>query len=233
MQLGTEVGLSPGNFVLDRNPALPSPKKAEPSPIFGPRLLWPNGRMDQDGTWHGGGPRSKPHRARWGPRSPKKGGTAPPIFGPCLLWPNGCMHHDTTWYADRPQPRRHCVRWGPCSPSPKGAQPSQISGHVRCGQTAGWTKMPLGMELGLDPGDFVLYGDPAPLKGAQPPPAFGPYILWPSGWMDEDAAWYGSRLRPSPHCVRRGPCCPREKGTAAPSFRPMSVVATIAHLSYC
>jgi len=27
---------------------------------------------------------------------------------------------------------------------------------------AAWIKMPLGMELGLDPGDFVLDGDPAP-----------------------------------------------------------------------
>jgi len=28
---------------------------------------------------------------------------------------------------------------------------------------AGCTKMPLGMELGLSPGDFVLDGNPAPL----------------------------------------------------------------------
>jgi len=34
--------------------------------------------------------------------------------------------------------------------------------HVRCGQTAGWSKMPLGMEVELRPGDFVLDGDPAP-----------------------------------------------------------------------
>ena len=27
---------------------------------------------------------------------------------------------------------------------------------------AGWIKMPLGMEVGLGPGDFVLDGDPAP-----------------------------------------------------------------------
>ena len=26
---------------------------------------------------------------------------------------------------------------------------------------------------------------------------------------------------------------PRERGTAAPPFRPMSIVATVAHLSYC
>jgi len=48
-------------------------------------------------------------------------------------------------------------------PSPKGAQPSQFSAHVRCGQTAGWTKMPLGMEVGLSRGDFVLDGDPTHL----------------------------------------------------------------------
>jgi len=34
---------------------------------------------------------------------------------------------------------------------------------VYCGQTAGWIKMVLGMEVGLSPGDFVLDGDPAPL----------------------------------------------------------------------
>ena len=30
-----------------------------------------------------------------------------------------------------------------------------------CGQTAGWMKMRLGMEVGLGPADFVLDGDPA------------------------------------------------------------------------
>jgi len=58
-------------------------------------------------------------------------------------------------YRGTPQPRRHCVRQGPQLPSPN------FSAHVRCGQTAGWTKMLLGMEVGLGPGDFVLDGDPA------------------------------------------------------------------------
>ena len=37
--------------------------------------------------------------------------------------------------------------------------------------------MPLGMKVGLGPGDFVLDGDPAPAsnKGAQPP-IFGPCL---------------------------------------------------------
>jgi len=39
-----------------------------------------------------------------------------------------------------------------------------------------------------------------------------------AGWMNyEDAAWYGSRPRPRPHCTRRGPSS-RERATAAPLF---------------
>jgi len=49
---------------------------------------------------------------------------------------------------------------------------------------AGCIKMPLGMEVGLGPGDFVLGGDPAPppQKGAEPvSPIFHPSLLWPNG----------------------------------------------------
>jgi len=42
----------------------------------------------------------------------------------------------------------------PPPPPLKGTAP-QFSANVRCGQTAGWTKMPLGMEVGLGPGDCV------------------------------------------------------------------------------
>jgi len=34
---------------------------------------------------------------------------------------------------------------------------------VHCGQTVGWIKMKLGMQVGLEPGDFAVDGDPAPL----------------------------------------------------------------------
>ena len=54
--LGMVVGLGPGVFVLDRDPAPPHKGGGAPSPIFGPFLLWTNGWMHQDGTWHGGGP---------------------------------------------------------------------------------------------------------------------------------------------------------------------------------
>jgi len=182
MPLGMQVGLSPGDFVLDGDPA-PFPKRrrspgVEP-PIFDPCLLWPNGWMDQDGTWHGGSPWSSPHCARWGHSSLPKKGEEPPIFGSSLLWPNDWMHQDATWYGGRPQPRRLCVRWGP-SPYPKrGEAPFiQFSAHVYCGQTAAWIKVPLGTEVGLGLRDIVFDMDPATSrKRARPPhPIFGPRL---------------------------------------------------------
>ena len=44
---------------------------------------------------------------------------------------------------------------------PKRGTP-QFLVRVRCGQTAGWIKMPLGMEVCLGTDDFALDGDPAP-----------------------------------------------------------------------
>ena len=83
------------------------------------------------------------------------------------------MDQDETWHAGRPRPG-HIVLDGDPAP-PKGAQPiPQFLAHVHCGQMAGWSKMPLCMEVGLCPGDFVLDGDPAapfpfpPKKGHSP-----------------------------------------------------------------
>ena len=97
-----------------------------------------------------------------------------------------------------------------------------------CGQTAGWIKTPFGMEIGLGPGHIALDGDPAPQKGAQQPPIFGPCLLWPNGWMDQDATLYAGRLQLRRHCVRWGPSspCPPKKGAQHPlTFRPISIVA--------
>jgi len=71
--------------------------------------------------------------------------------------------------------------------------------------------MPLGIEVGLAQAT-VFDGDPATSKGG-----FGPCLLWPNGWMDEDATWYGSRPWPRAHCIRRGPSSPR-KGRSSPLF---------------
>jgi len=94
---------------------------------------------------------------------------------------------------------------------------------VYCGQTVGWIKMKLGMQVGLGPGHVVLDGYPAspPSKGHSPPIfIFGPYLLWPNGWMDQDGTWHVGRPRPRPHCARWGCSSPPQKwGTAThPQF---------------
>ena len=119
----------------------------------------------------------------------------------------------------------------PCSP--KGYSP-QFSAHVYCGQTAGWTKMPLGIEVDLGPATLCYMGTPlpSPKKWGTAPSIFGPMfvvLLWPNDWMDQHVTWYGARSQPRPHCVRWESNCPPE-GTA-PNFRPMFIVAKRSPIS--
>jgi len=59
-------------------------------------------------------------------------------------------------------------------------------------------------------------------------------LLWPNGWINQDATWYGGRSRPRRHCVRWGPSSHTRKGhRPAPNFRPMSVVAKRLDGSRC
>ena len=80
---------------------------------------------------------------------------------------------------------------GDLAPPPKKGTAPHFSAHVYRGQTAGWIKMPLGTKVGLGRGHIVLHGDPAPpkQKRSTSPPLFDPCLLWPNGWMDQDATW--------------------------------------------
>ena len=145
-------------------------------------VLWPDGWMDQDETRHAGSHRLWPQCIRWGPSclSPKGAESSLPIFDPYLLWPNGCMDQDATWYGGRPRPRRLYVRWEPAPQCRKGGGaplPKNKSAHVYCGQTAGWIKLALGMEVGLIPGDFALDGDTAPPQKGDGNPNFRPMSI--------------------------------------------------------
>ena len=92
--------------------------------------------------------------------------------------------------------------------------------------------MPLGKEVGLGLRNIVFDMDSVFIFYNLP--NFGPCLLWPNGWMDEDAAWYGSRPRGPGDIVLDGiPAPAKGAQQPPPSFRPMSIVATVAHLSYC
>jgi len=116
-----------------------------------------------------------------------KGGRAPsPNLGPCLLWPNywmdqGGMAHDIEVGLGP----GHILVNGDTAPQDRAPNfwPMSI-----VAKTAGWIKTPLGTEVDLGLGHFVLDGFPAIGERATAP---------------------------------------------LPSFRPMPIMATVAHLSYC
>ena len=92
--------------------------------------------------------------------------------------------------------------------------------------------MPLGMAVGLGSGDFVFDGYPAtPRKKHTPHPIFGPCLLWQmAGWMNMPL---GTEVDLGTGHIVLDVVPVRERGTAAPLFLPISIVATVAHLSYC
>ena len=87
MPLGMEVGLVPGDFVLDGDPAPPPQKGADPQfsayVHCGQAAGWIKMPL---GTEVGLGPG---HIVLDGDQAPPERGTAPPLFDPCQLWPNG------------------------------------------------------------------------------------------------------------------------------------------------
>jgi len=129
--------------------------------------------------------------------------------------------------------------WGPSFPPQKGVQPPVF------GQCLLWRNISIYQDAANWYGGrpqptrhCVKWGPSCPSpKGAQPP-IFGQCPLWPNGWMDEDATWYGSRSRPRPQAQAQAtldgdPAHPAKRAQQPPSFWPMSIVATVAHLSYC
>ena len=92
-------------------------------PVCDVGILWPNGWMDQDETWHGGTPRPWRHCVRWGPSSSSQKGAEPPIFGQLLLWPNVWMDQDGTWHGGGLGPGHIVLDADPAFPPQKGGQP--------------------------------------------------------------------------------------------------------------
>jgi len=107
----------------------------------------------------------------------------------------------------------------PSSSAAKGhSPPPQFLAHICCGQIAGWIKMQLGMEVGRSPCDCVIWGPSSPFpKMGWSHPIFGPCLLWPNGWMDQDGTCRGGGPRSRPHCARWDPA-PAKRGQSSPQF---------------
>ena len=121
----------------------------------------------------------------------------------------------------------------PATPRKKGTPtPHPIFGPCLLCQTAGWIKMPCGTEANLGPDRrCVRWGRSYPLKGAQPQFSTHAYCDQTVGLMKTPL---GTEIDIGPgHIVLDGDTAPPKSGTSALSFRPLSIVATVAHLSYC
>jgi len=70
------------------------------------------------------------------------------------LWSNSWMDQDETWHAGRSRPG-HIVLDGDLPPPLSKGHSPQFSAHICCGQVAAWIKVPLGMEVGLDPSNIT------------------------------------------------------------------------------
>jgi len=95
--------------------------------------------------------------------------------------------------------------------------------------------MALGMEVGLGPGDFCVRWDPAASRKRHTHPTqflAHVYCGQSAGWMKTPL---GTEVDLGPgHTVLDGVPVLRKRGTAAPLFLAhMSIMAMVAHLSYC
>jgi len=94
--------------------------------------------------------------------------------------------------------------------------------------------MPLGTEVVLVPGDFVLDGDPAPLltKGAEPPPQLSAQVHCgqTAGWI-KTALGTEVGLGPGHIVLDCFPAPLSTKGAELPphNYQPMSIVAKRLH----
>ena len=78
MPLGTEVGLGPGDFVLDWDPFHPTPKRGTGVAHFSVHVYC--GQTAGGIKIPFGRPRPRPHCVRWGPSFPQKAVQQPPQF---------------------------------------------------------------------------------------------------------------------------------------------------------
>jgi len=138
-----------------------------------------------------------------------------------------------TGETDRQRPGHTALDGDPAPPPPKG-HCAQLSAHICYGQRAGWIKMPLGMQVGLGPGDFMLGIQLPSPKRRKSPPQFSAHVYCglTAGWI-KMALGMEVRLGPGHFVLDRDPA-PLLKMGQRPQFSAHFYCGqTVAHLSYC
>jgi len=122
--LGMEVGLSPGDFVLDGDPAAPPPK-GHSTPNFRHISVAAKWLMDQDVTWYGAMPRPRRLCVGWGPRCPlpKRGRQTPKFLAHVYCDQTVGWMKLVLGMVVGLSPGEFCTRWGPSPLPQKGQSP--------------------------------------------------------------------------------------------------------------
>ena len=115
----------------------------------------------------------------------------------------------------RSRPWPHCN--GDPAPLPHRGTAPQFSVHICCGQMAGWIKMPLGMEVGLDPGDCVRWRPSSPPQKGGEAPKLSAHVYYgqTTGWIKMTLCMK-VRLSQGDFVLDGDPALP-QKGGGAPS----------------
>jgi len=155
-----------------------------------------------------------------------------PVCDIGVWWPNGWMDQDETWHAGKPRPWPHCVRWGPSSPPPKGHSPPIFSPCLLWPN--GWMDQDATWYRGRPrPRRYCVRWGPCSTQRGTAPPQFSAHIYCgqTAGWMKTPLGTEAD-LGPGHIVLDRDPAPPQKRHSSpSPSFRPMSIVATVAHLS--
>jgi len=102
---------------------------------------------------------------------------------------------------------------------------------VHCGETVGWIKMKLGIEVGLGPDHSVL-GTQLPPKGTHTP-IFGPCPLYPTAGRIKMPLGMEIGLGPGNFVLDGSGDPAPPKRRQSPKFQPMSIVAKRLNRSRC
>jgi len=114
----------------------------------------------------------------------------------------------------------HIVLDGDPSPLSKRAQPPNFQPMSVVAKRMDESRCHLAGRYASAQATFYLMETqlPPPKRDTAAPPLFGPCLLWPNSWLDQNATWYGGRpqaIKPG-HIV--GPSC--TQGAQQPGFGP-------------
>jgi len=167
--------------------------------------MWPNGWMDEGGTWHGVRPQPRRLCVRWGPRPPPQKGGGTPQFSihvycsQTAAWIKKSLGTEVGL-----GPYDIVLDWDPARQFPlpkKGAEPPpHFSAHF-------WATVCKTVRPMLSVRCLSCLSVCMSVCDVRAP--------WPNGWMD-----HARRPWPWPHCVTWGPSSPSPKVVQPPNFRP-------------